>query len=115
MGSYILLAMTRPVDGKESDFNEWYNDYHTADLLDIPGIISAQRFKLRNEMGFDHKNNYLAIYKIETDDLDAVLKDMSDRIAASSMVTTDSLDMGSTLSGVYEVLTPVIHKGDPDK
>jgi hypothetical protein len=41
-----FLVLSNPAAGMEDEFNEWYKHVHTADVLQVPGLVSAQRFKL---------------------------------------------------------------------
>ena len=48
-----------PAD-KEDDFNRWYNEEHLADLLAIPGVLSAARY-----VAVSGSPKYLACYELE--------------------------------------------------
>ena len=71
MGKHVFVVFSNPVEGREDEYNAWFTDVHLQDALKIPGIIAAQRFKLsdvqRNTPPFPW--GYLALYDIETDDL----------------------------------------------
>lgn len=45
----VLLALTNAVEGRDEEFNKWYNEVHLPDVLKIPGIIAAKRYKLSEE------------------------------------------------------------------
>lgn len=68
MGRHILVTMTNPVDGREDEFNDWYSNVHLSESVGVPGLISAQRFKLSDEqLGEPSEYRYLAIYEIEAE------------------------------------------------
>src|SRR5712692_5831572 len=74
MAKYTFVVMTNPTAGKEAEFNEWYNKHHIPDVLNVPGFVCGQRFRLADtQMGGENSNvyKYLALYEIETDDLAA--------------------------------------------
>jgi hypothetical protein len=72
MTRHILLAFSNPLEGREDEFNAWYNERHLDDVLKVPGYISAQRFELSStQMMPDGPYRYLAIYEVGTDDLEA--------------------------------------------
>jgi len=75
MSKHVLVAFTEPVDGQEDTYNEWYNETHIPEILSVPGIISARRFrtKIVNVSGAPAWK-YMAIYEVETDDLGGTLK-----------------------------------------
>jgi hypothetical protein len=68
----VYVVRTRPADWHEDDYNRWYDEVHVPEVLAVPGFVSARRF--RSEDG-----DYLAIYELEADDLDAVLADFRSR------------------------------------
>ena len=69
MTHYRLFAFSDCKDpAREQEFNDWYDNVHLPDMLEVPGMISATRW-----MSADNKENevrrYLAMYEMETDDL----------------------------------------------
>ena len=42
----LFLVFSNPVEGRDGEFNEWYDTVHVPEVLAIPGILSAQRFDL---------------------------------------------------------------------
>ncbi len=46
MGTYKLLVLTNAVEGRDDEFNQWYDHQHIPDALDVPGYVAAQRFRL---------------------------------------------------------------------
>lgn len=107
MGKYKLIVLTNPVEGREKEYNDWYTNRHLGDVVSVPGFASAQRFKLKDPMGFSHPFRYLAIYEIEGDNIELVLKDMFERRGTDAMVVSDALD-SNALAGVFEVCSPVV-------
>jgi hypothetical protein len=67
---HLFVVSSNPAQGREKDYNEWYTR-HVADLLALPGVISARRFVLSDAQATDaaHPFKYLACYEVETDDL----------------------------------------------
>ena len=43
---YVYLVFANPVPGKEAEFNDWYTNRHMGDLVQRPGWLGAQRFRL---------------------------------------------------------------------
>jgi len=112
MGSYRFVVHSNPVDGMEDEFNRWYNEQHLGEVLAVPGIISAQRFKIHTDSllpGSKPVHNYLAIYEIETDDIASVLKDLRSRPGTPAMTISESFDRKGVSALVYEVLTRKLH------
>jgi len=96
MPKYTFLALTNPVAGKEAEFNEWYDKHHVPDVINVPGFISGQRFKLADsQMGNAEATKafkYLALYEIETDDIAATLKELIARGGTADIVPSDAID-----------------------
>lgn len=62
IGGTILVVMMEVDQGHEEEFNRWYNDEHLPERLEIPGYVSARRFKLREGEGV---LQYLCIWELE--------------------------------------------------
>lgn len=112
MRRYKLLVMTEPTQGREREFNDWYQNVHLRDVVAVPGIKSAQRFRLDHQIIPGAKPlPYLAIYEIETDDVQGVMKEMMARAGSARMVISEALSMETTVGVVYEELGPAVQAG----
>jgi hypothetical protein len=112
MGSYRFVVLSNPVEGKEAEFNEWYNNTHLKEVLQVPGIITAQRFALHRPSLLPHQDpqhGYLAIYEIETDDIAATLADLRSRPGTPAMTISEAFDLGTVSPLVYETITDLRH------
>jgi len=70
MGRYLLLAFSDCKDpAREKEFNDWYSDIHVPDMLEVPGMISATRW-VSAESKEGQSRKYLALYELETDNLE---------------------------------------------
>ena len=93
----ILVVQTRPSDpSREDEFNEWYDTKHVPELCDIPGIVLARRFKISpfqtSGAGPDPAHReYLAIYEIESDDLEAVVAQIPERARSGRLTPSDAM------------------------
>jgi hypothetical protein len=79
MTKYLLFAFSDCKDAaKEKEFNNWYDNMHMPDMLNTPGLVKASRW-----MSADKKENevrkYLAMYELETDDIDEFNKLMREQ------------------------------------
>lgn len=110
MAKYTFIVMTNPVAGKEAEYNEWYNKHHVPDVLNVPGFVCAQRFRLADtQFGGEASKayKYLALYEIDTDDLAATLKELRARGGTPEIVPSDAIDMKNV--GAF-IFTPVAEK-----
>jgi hypothetical protein len=69
----IFMALSNPTSADvEDEYNKWYDDVHVQQVLAIPGVKSARRFKLADAQvmpGDDAVGRrYLAVYEVEVDD-----------------------------------------------
>ena len=109
MPKYTFVVLTNATAGKETEFNQWYNEQHIPDVLNVPGFVAAQRFRLADAQMTDKApaHRYLALYEIETDDLAATLAEMKSRGGTADMIMSDAIDMKSV--GAF-LFTPVAEK-----
>lgn len=80
MQKHVLVVMTNCAPGTDAEFNDWYDSTHIPDVLRVPGIVAAQRFKLNDRQRRDTRpeHRYLALYEIESDNLPDVFQAMSE-------------------------------------
>jgi hypothetical protein len=110
MAKYTFLAMTNPVPGKEDEFNEWYDKHHIPDVINVPGFVSGQRFRLADsQFGGEGSKayKYLALYEIESDDIAATIKELRERGGTADITPSDAID-GKTV-GTF-MFTPIREK-----
>jgi len=109
---YTFLAFTNPTPGKEDEYNRWYEEHHLKDVIQCPGFVSARRFRLAaTQFEFNTVKpayRYLALYEIETDDIETSLKEIVARAGTADMVMVDAIDMSTLFAPVYEEVTPLI-------
>jgi hypothetical protein len=104
---YNFLVHTMPKPGRDKEYNDWYDNQHLPDLLKIPGIVAAKRFRHddpRDGMPAPAAK-YLAIYEIDTDDIAGVFKEIAARRNTPAMPLSDAMDAGATTTAVYRVIT----------
>jgi hypothetical protein len=103
---YLLLALTNHADGREADYNTWFDEHHIPEVLSIDGFISAQRYQLAGEqrMPGPLPYTYAAAYRIQTDDLKGVLAALGEVVATGTR--TDAGDPARRAIWVLEPLGP---------
>jgi Domain of unknown function (DUF4286) len=113
MAKYTFVVLTNPTSGKEAEYNEWYNKQHIPDVLNVPGFVAAQRFRLADkQMGDTNPYRYLALYEIETDDLAGALKDLQSRVGSDDMVMSDAIDMKNIGAYIYSAVAEKVQAKD---
>ena len=61
IGNTINLVMMDVEEGHEAEFDRWYNEEHLPERMEIPGYVSARRFKLEEGNGV---LKYLCIWEV---------------------------------------------------
>ena len=73
MATSVLIVHTNPLEGREDEYNEWYNNTHLKDVTAVPGFVRARRFKLSDsQMRPFGQFDYVAIYEIDGDPAPAI-------------------------------------------
>jgi hypothetical protein len=98
-----MVVFTNSVAGREKEFNEWYQNVHLKDIVGIKCMDSAQRFRFNMNIvpGSADLAPHLAIYDIETDDIQRVIKEMNDLAASGRMPLTEAMSK-DIVGAVYE-------------
>lgn len=104
-----MIIMSRPVEGRDAQYNAWYQDVHLEQMLALKGFKSVQRFRHVQTLGERKSYPYAAIYEIETRDLDAVMKDLYSEAGSGRLLVDASLDRSDIYAAVYEELGPIVH------
>ncbi len=105
MPKYVYVVMTNPVEGREDEYNEWYTNHHLADIVRL-GFQSAQRFELASMATPQVSGHrFLAIYEVETDDIDAVNQAMVNAAGTTALPLSEALDLSSFQTWWFEAIT----------
>ena len=106
---YKMVVFTNAVEGKDKEFNDWYQNTHLKQIVSIKSFVQAQRFRFNTSIipGSADPARYMAIYDIETDDINATLGAMSDHAASGRMPLPDSMGP-PTIGAVYEEFGEVV-------
>lgn len=111
MKEHVLIVYSSPVPGREQEYNDWYNNQHLQDVLTVPGYRRAQRFKLTDlkldDAMPDVGHQYAAFYFMETDDPEAALNDLKNRVETGVIGLCDAM-APDFLAYCYEGASPVV-------
>src|SRR5580658_3367893 len=106
--TYYQVVFTAMVEGKESEFNLFYDQHHAPELAAIPGFVSAQRMILaRPSTASIPATKYLALFRVETSDIAAV-KEIA---AGPGFTKSPAFDTQATRGYTFRAIGPVI-EGD---
>ncbi|GAA0709320.1 DUF4286 family protein [Vreelandella titanicae] len=93
MQTYTFIVLTNPSEGSEEEYNRWYEEQHIPDLLKVPGVIGAQRFRMAHDpMQANPLWRYLVIYELQTEDPKEVMDEVLRRVGGETMPMSEALD-----------------------
>lgn len=102
MARYKLLILSNPVEGRDDEFNAWYDNVHLADVFKVPGIVGAERYRMRS----GEQWKYLAIYELDCDDSSAIEAELKKRAGSAEMAMSEAFDLSCFFMGCAETITP---------
>lgn len=105
---YCFVVFSNPMPGREEEYNTWYNEVHLPHVLAVPGFVSARRLKVADMPGVVNTplpGQYLALYEMETDDPDGVLKEMWSRAGTPQMTISDAIDGPNSTHTLFSIIT----------
>jgi len=102
----LFLVLTNPIDGEDDAFNKWYDTQHLPEVLDVPGVVAAQRYDIAEVKVPDDQDlpaqlpppthRYMVIYELD-DEPDVVMAESLKRVMAGTLTLGEWLDL-STVS-----------------
>ena len=107
MARHVMVVLTNAVEGRDEEFNRWYDEEHLQHVLTLPGAVSAQRFVLGDVQrhASPHPYRYMALYEFETDDIAATVADLRARGGGPTMPLSDTM-AEQRLAGIFQPLGP---------
>ncbi len=108
MARYKLVVMSRPTEGREDEYNDWYQNFHLQQMVALPGFVSAQRFRFSRSLGERNIFPYMAIYEIDSDDIDAVVRAIEASAGTEQLMVSSAIDTGSAYAAIYEEFGEVV-------
>ena len=103
MAKYILSVHSNAAEGREDEYNDWYNNIHLGEVLAVPGFVAAQRFAYTGQSaaGDAPAHKFLAIYELETDDPQASLDALGEEVSSGRMNISDAIRMDDVAAALY--------------
>ena len=102
MGRYVYVVMTNPVEGRDAEYNAWYDEIHLKDVCSAQGVVGARRFRLADG---DSAHRYLALYEMETDDPQRDLAALTALAGTDRMRMSDALDLTRYSTALFEQIS----------
>ncbi|MFC1916686.1 DUF4286 family protein [Chloroflexota bacterium] len=104
MAKWLVVVETNSADtARETEFNEWYDKTHLPDAMEAPEFIRATRYE--NIKPKEGEAKYLALYEVETDDIDRFRKTNAGNIARLRAEGRLSELLVIVSSGIYKQIS----------
>ena len=101
---HIIVVLTEPTQGREAEYNDYYENLHLDEVLATTDCSSAQRFKLSAEQGLACPLPYLAYYEVEADHAGTVLEKLN--ATRAQRVQSDALNRQTAGVWVFSEIGP---------
>ena len=107
---YKMIVFSYPAEGREEEYNDWYQNFHLNQVVKIRDIQAAQRFRLARKLKEGEAHPYAAIYEIETEDIDAVLDEIRTAAGTERLSISGAINTDFTSATVYEEFGYIVRK-----
>lgn len=106
MDNPALMVFTNPMEGQDAEYNDWYSNVHLAEVLEVPGIVAAQRWQVVVPDAVEDSltspaHRYLAVYELDG-------RPAAD-VVASLIATASTMDispaLGDSMMVLYDPIT----------
>ena len=102
MAENRFIVLSNPIGGKDDEFNKWYDEIHVPEVLEVPGVVAAQRYDLAELDIPDDPDlpaqlpppthRYLVIYEVEGKP-EAVMAQFLERVMSGKLTLGETLDL----------------------
>lgn len=110
MPQFKMIALTNPVEGRDDEYNDWYQNVHLPEVLSYKGMVSAQRYKaavpLQEPGGTSY--SYLAVYDIDTDDLGSLLQRLGSDSTSGRNTASEAADNSKAYTVIFNAFGEVV-------
>jgi len=90
MAKRLMVALSNAAEGRDEDFNDWYENVHIPDVCSIEGVLSATRYEVEGDNpAVPHR--YLTIYELGREGA-AVMADIVEGMSSGAFAASDSID-----------------------
>lgn len=113
MAKHILLALTNPVEGRDAEYNDWYNNVAYPTYKSLPGLVPLGRFKAVDvphmfPFEMDNQFQYLSMYYFEADDAVAFMERITATFAdRPEYVFSEDIDQSKFFEPIFVALGDV--------
>lgn len=96
------IVFSNAVSGQESAFHDWYDNQHLGDVLAVPGMVAAQRFRLSPATARQPSPwEWLAIYELTAGREAESIGELRRRAGTDRMPMSAALDLETLHSQLF--------------
>src|SRR5262249_52244194 len=99
---YVFVVQTEPLEGRDREYNEWYDEIHLKDVCAFPGFVGARRFRL---VEGDAKTRYLALDGLDPAAPPRPPPALPAAAGTERMRMTDALDLPKATTALFEQIS----------
>lgn len=103
--------ITRAKPGAQREFDSWYDNQHLKDVVAVPGVANATRFRVlaQEPSTFETPAWYsIALYEIDSDEPRAVISEINARWQNGEMLISEAIDAEVLLQFLAEPTRSVV-------
>jgi hypothetical protein len=108
---YLSVVMADVVDTEqEAKWNSWYDHSHVPNLVQMPGYLSAARFRIKHDLRFGNKQmgpKYLALYEWEDAHCLDTLASPAQMLPQAELANWHAYGLPLTTNTAWNVYKPV--------
>ena len=103
---HLLLVLSNPVDGREREYNDWYDNTHLPEVLSVDGFTAAQRFAVNGEAAAGTSQyRYVALYELDTPTPEVSMAALSLAITRGEVHMSDAIDSNTVMATLIRPIT----------
>jgi len=110
MAKYMMFAFTNPIEGREAEYNDWYDNVALPVYRSLPGLKPLGRYKLAGlpkafSFEMDDTWQYMSMYEFTTDDPKAFLEKTKEIVSSrTDYYFSDAIDKTRFYEPVFVAL-----------
>jgi hypothetical protein len=91
MARFYIHFTTASRPGRGAEYTAWCRDQHFPDIMRVPGVVAAQRYKAL-EQDAEGRDQFVAVIEVEADDPRDVMREIGRRSGTPEMPGSDCYD-----------------------
>jgi hypothetical protein len=99
MATGAMVVFSNPTQGKEDEYNDWYDNVHLPEVCALGGVVGASRYQLATDDA-EAPHRYLAIYELDQPG-DVVMANLMEGMSQGKINMSEAIDLSSTQMVVW--------------